>query len=635
MGRIAGSILLWSALLSAAPTTFVRPGVVIKVMSAEIGADGTIKARVRLTDPKGGALDRAGVTAPGTVSVSLMAAYIPKGQTQYVAYTTRAQKSPINGRTEIQASADSGGVWTLTGEGEYLYTFATKAPAGFDRTVTHSIGAYGSRNLSEFDMGTQYDDDVYTFVPDGSKVTVVRDVVPTAACNACHHSMGFHGGSRRSVELCVMCHTPQTVDPDSGNTTDMAVFIHKIHAGSSLPSVRAGTKYRIIGHNQSVADYSEIVFPADTRRCTVCHASGATQANNMFKPSRAACGSCHDDVDFATGANHVDLPQLSDNMCANCHIPKGENEFDGSIVGSHVIPRLAPSLPGVTFQILAVDGVAAGQAPTVTFSLKDKAGNAVDIKNMSSLNLYLSGPNTDYSFYIREDVRKADGPGDGRYFWTFNRPLPADAAGSYTVSIEGRRDGKVMPGTRKEVSVRDVGTNKWMYFPLSGAVQARRQVVSTAKCNACHGVLSAHGDNRNQVEHCVVCHNANTLAGNVTVEFKAMVHRIHAGRDRAVPYKVDNTNFGEIGYPGKLQNCAACHVNGSENLPVKSTMLAVNDPSSPMSPLPGITAACTGCHATTAVFSHAKANTRDGVESCEVCHGSNADASVANVHKWQ
>ena len=27
-------------------------------------------------------------------------------------------------------------------------------------TVTHSIGAYGSRDLREFDLGQQYDDDV-------------------------------------------------------------------------------------------------------------------------------------------------------------------------------------------------------------------------------------------------------------------------------------------------------------------------------------------------------------------------------------------------------------------------------------------------------------------------------------------
>ena len=41
-----------------------------------------------LTDPQGLPLDAAGVTTPGAVSMAYVAAYIPKGQEQYVAYTT-------------------------------------------------------------------------------------------------------------------------------------------------------------------------------------------------------------------------------------------------------------------------------------------------------------------------------------------------------------------------------------------------------------------------------------------------------------------------------------------------------------------------------------------------------------------
>jgi len=84
------------------------------------------------------------------------------------------------------------------------------------------------------------------------------------------------------------------------------------------------------------------VFPADTRNCTFCHDqnNGAAQTKAFLNPSRAACGSCHDDVNFATGENHVDLPQTSDNQCNNCHTPQGELELDASILGAHTIPRL-------------------------------------------------------------------------------------------------------------------------------------------------------------------------------------------------------------------------------------------------------------------------------------------------------
>ena len=259
---------------------FVRPGLVMKVVSAEIATDGTVKAKVTLTDPKGLGLDRLGVTTPGAVSVSFIVAYIPKGKTQYVAYTTRVKTT---GNSATQAGTDSGGTWEQTGDGQYTYTFKTKAPSGYDRTATHTIGIYGSRNLTEFELPTNYAGDVFNFVPDASKVVTVRDVVRTATCNNCHDQLAAHGGTRRSVELCIMCHTPQTVDPDTGNTVDMKVMVHKIHMGKQLPSVIAGKPYQIIGNAQSVHDYSTVGFPADPRRCDACHDGTATQSNNMYK----------------------------------------------------------------------------------------------------------------------------------------------------------------------------------------------------------------------------------------------------------------------------------------------------------------------------------------------------------------
>src|SRR6266481_1661570 len=74
---------------------FVRPGLTMKIVSANIATDGTISVDYKITDPKGVPLDAAGITTPGAVSVSFIAAFIPKGQTQYYSYTTRTQTSPI------------------------------------------------------------------------------------------------------------------------------------------------------------------------------------------------------------------------------------------------------------------------------------------------------------------------------------------------------------------------------------------------------------------------------------------------------------------------------------------------------------------------------------------------------------
>jgi OmcA/MtrC family decaheme c-type cytochrome len=633
----------------AAQLNFVRPGLVVKVTSASIGTDGAITATVKLTDPKGLPLDREGITSPGAISVSLIAAYIPSGQTQYTAYTTRVQNSPITGASAIQAGTDTGGTFTKTGEGEYKYTFGTRAPQGFDAGATHTIGVYATRNLTEFDMGSNFADTTYNFVPNGGKVTVVRDVIRTASCNRCHQDVGFHGGARKSMELCILCHQPQTVDPDTGNTVDMAVFIHKIHDGSGLPSVRAGKKYRIIGFNQTVADYSDVTFPADVRTCDTCHAqtgpNAALQANRMFSPTRAACGSCHDNIDFATGKNHIDLPQISDNLCAGCHIKQGELEFDASILGAHTIPRFSKQLGGVVLSIKGVDNAVPGQQATVVFTIRDKKGNFLKPSDLTRLTVYLAGPNADYAFpgvangYISETALTAVGDGNGTYWWTFARPLPATAKGSWTVAIEGRREVTLNAGTPQQLTgVRDTAVNQQMTFTVDGSKPVpRRQVVSNAKCNVCHNAIAFHGDNRNTVEQCVICHNpAMTAAGAAgkpaqSIEFRTFVHKLHRGKELTREYSIGNANFNEIGFPGDLRNCTACHVNGSENAPSQGVM-AVNDPASFLKTVPPTTAACTACHDTKAASSHAASNTNSNGESCETCHGANGDFSVAKIH---
>jgi OmcA/MtrC family decaheme c-type cytochrome len=660
---------------------FVRPGLVLKVTSANVASDGTITAHIRITDPKTLPLDRDGITTPGAVSISCVAAYIPKGQTQYVAYTTRPQTSPITGVTATQAATDSGGKFTKTADGEYDYTFKTKAPAGFDATATHSIGCQASRNLSEFDLPTNYATDVYTFVPNGAPVTVTRDVIRDPSCNRCHDEVAFHGGSRRGIAYCVMCHTPQTTDPDTGNTVDMPVMIHRIHAGSSLPSVQAGGKYQIIGHNQSVADYSSVAFPADVRRCEVCHEQNtqAAQATAYLKPSMAACGACHDNVNFATGENHVNLPQISNSQCANCHIAQGELEFDASIKGAHVIPEHSNSVGGVVVEIVKVENGTAGKKPTVTFTLKDSAGNPIPLDSMKAspnrVALVMAGPTTDYGYtnfgsdvttggYVSENpVPSASCDSNGICTYTFTHAIPEDAKGTFAIGIEARRGATLLAGTQKEINTEYGAINKVAYFSVDGSpVVPRRQVVDIQKCNGCHEFLSLHGENRNQIEQCVLCHNAsetdkarrpsaqdpNDKAQPAqAVNFAYMIHRIHTGeklQEQGAGYTVvgfggSHNDFSEVRYPafspsgspGDTRNCGMCHVNGSEqNLPTGKN--AMTHPQGPWSPMGAVAAACTGCHANMPAASHALANTTTLGESCATCHDADAEFNVTRAH---
>jgi OmcA/MtrC family decaheme c-type cytochrome len=625
-----------------AVVAFVRPGLVITINTASVSSSGAITTEFTITDPQGLGLDRTGVQTPGAVSTSFIAAYIPKDQPQYTAYTTRTASGAAVPST-IQAATDSGGIYTDLGNGRYRYSFNTQAPSGFDPTVTHTIGIYGSRDLTAFEMGTNYASTTYNFVPNGSAVVVTRDVIRTQSCDTCHDQLSFHGGSRRGVELCVLCHTPQTLDPDTGNTVDMKVMIHKIHMGSQLPSVIAGTPYQIVGFQGAVSDWSTVNYPADPRRCESCHQqnSGATQAANYAtKPTRDSCGSCHDDVNFATGQNHAGGPQISDHQCAFCHIPQGELEFDASVKGAHVVPTDSTMLSGLVTNIVSVQGGSAGTSPTVTFTVKDSAGNGVPLSQLNNISLLMTGPTTDYGYtsfgsdvtssgYVSESASGAGCSPDGTCSYTFQHAVPGGAKGSYAVGIEARRTDVLLPGTTKEMSVKYGAVNKVVYFSVDGSpVQPRRTIVDVKSCNGCHSFLSEHGANRNQPELCVFCHNPSFTSSDsapVGLNLTLLIHRIHNSEDTRYPA------LSPQGSPGDTRKCAQCHVNDSqETLP--TGLNAVTDPSFYINPVQPVTSACTACHVEKTTASHALAETTPLGESCVVCHGSGAAFGVNQVH---
>jgi OmcA/MtrC family decaheme c-type cytochrome len=701
---VAGSVVLTSATkkteftvhdkeyyADASTVNFVRPGFVISIVSAGV-VNGTITVDYKLADPKGLPLDLAGVQTPGTISVSFIAAYIPKGQTQFVAYTTRALSSPT--ATAIQAGTDSGGTTQTVALGEYIYTFKTKAVSqtggAFDPTATHRIGIYGSRNLTEFDLGTNYGSAVITWVPAGG-VGVSRDVIRTASCNKCHDALSYHGGSRQGMDLCIMCHTPQTIDPYTGNTLDMKVFIHKIHMGSQLPSVIAGTPYQVVGHNNAVSDWSTVVLPSDPRRCAFCHEpatkTGAAQASNWFtNPNRAACGACHDDVNFATGKNHVNLPQVNDNQCAQCHIPQGELELDASIKGAHVYPQESVANPGLVLKITKVDNGQAGKTPTVTFTVKDFQGNPVTMAQLTGgsnrLGLVMAGPTSDYGYtsfgsdvttpgYVSENpVPTAKCDGSGTCAYTFTHAIPAKATGTYSIGIEGRRTFTMLPGTVQQQSVNYGADNNVVTFSVDGSkLVQRRTVVALTNCDQCHARLSLHGENRNQIEQCVLCHNPSAddspVRSSATtpsdkalppqgINFAMMVHKIHTGEKLAaagLSYIIvgnggSHNDFSDVRYPtmgptgstGDTAKCYVCHVQTPAPteaiFPIGKNNVV--DQQGLLNPAPATTSACTACHFTRSAMAHSVSQTDPKFgESCDVCHATGTDFDVDKEHAGQ
>ena len=688
---------------------FVRPGLNITINSAQIASSGAISVTYTLTDPMGLPLDATGVTTPGVVSLAFVASYIPKGQEQYTALTTSQVTGPVLGtitRPDFELQAPEGGnTPTSLGSGQYQYTFKATAPSGFDPTVTYTVAVDGNRDLTAFDLGTGYAGATFNFVPNGSAVTVTRDVIRTQSCNRCHDQLAFHGGYAHGMQMCVLCHQPQNADPTSGNSLDLKVMAHAIHMGSQLPSVQpcatpavqpCGTPYEIYGYMNSVNNFSTVVDPADPRRCEVCHdqTTGAAQAKAFLtEPTRAACGACHDNVNFATGVNHPGGIQLDDTECANCHIPQGELPFDASILGAHVVPSdtavLYPQNPdplisGINLAITSVTNTLAGQTPTVNFTLQDDKGNTIPVSQASTLQFTMAGPTTDYGYtsfgsdtastpgYVTESALKATCSSSGACTYTFTHAIPSAATGTYTIGGEARMTVTVLAGTVSQQSVTEGAANPVVNFSVDGSpVTPRRTVVALSNCNNCHVALSLHGSLRNNNEYCVLCHNpSNTDASqraNATVasdkalppqgiNFNLLVHRLHDGVNAAInpdgppkyPYIVvgfggSHNDFSGTLFPAMsptgeatyMQNCQMCHtqVNGAnteQNLPTGLNPVA--DPEGWINPNQPVSSACSGCHVSESESAHFLANTTSLGESCVVCHGAGAQFAVDSVH---
>jgi hypothetical protein len=247
-------------------------------------------------------------------------------------------------------SGATGGTLVNNGDGSYSYTFKKNLTAAarpdnvaipYERNLTHRVivtmgGHNGPTGEGDFD-----------FVPDGSSVTATRNIVETATCKKCHGpEFAGHGGDRVTVEGCVACHSPDSKDAQSGESIEMAVMIHKLHAGNELDSVAGpdgqyydnpwtvadetadNGEYILWGNQVRAVSWEGAAFPAVLANCVACHtqkvAGTLAQVDNWKAvPSRAACGSCHDLIEWVAGTNHGGGGATSDAGCAGCHPATG------------------------------------------------------------------------------------------------------------------------------------------------------------------------------------------------------------------------------------------------------------------------------------------------------------------------
>jgi OmcA/MtrC family decaheme c-type cytochrome len=308
------------------------------------------------------------------------------------------------------------------------------------------------------------DDDSMSFLLGNSAVWQPREVVKLENCNACHVDLALHGNQRSAIDLCLACHTSGGEDRNNplyaGGTPDITidfkVMIHKIHNGVHLPSVNgvatnpdgsrnyaAGEKpYEIVGFGNSIHDYSHVAFPAwpnlnypmprdlgydgltdpeqdledEMRRgvtnCDLCHGdpdgAGPLTAPAdgdlaYTQPTRKACGSCHDDIDWDLPyvANNFTMdPQPDDSDCITCHDESGSSL---SVRDGHLHPLFDPGFnAGINLDVSSVvdrdggglsdDSFDLDDRIEVTFSLTDDMGADIDPADMNGISVNVSGP---------------------------------------------------------------------------------------------------------------------------------------------------------------------------------------------------------------------------------------------------
>lgn len=461
---------------------------------------------------------------------------------------------------------------------------------------------------------------VYDFVPaTGAQLSPQRDIASIESCNSCHSKLAFHGGGRVDTRYCTVCHTNQrkfgqsaaeltttTVKYDDGSSEivpswnkeprkfpngesmrDMTIMAHAIHAGEKLP-VRAMPTDATTGKNTTSDYIDEVKFPQPLTNCTTCHTGDANAAhktaegdNWKTKPSRMACGACHNDVDFATGANHAGLGGIrtDDSACSTCHtadaiskvshvsVDKTGSEGRGGypLNTAKDTPTLGfeagfgPAIPlasatnppaGVYklgFEISSVT-VASNKATVKYRILKD--GSPVTLQNSGYL---IDGVDGTPSLYVTYGQKKdgvaavADwtasisatvkdcrdqvvakctqtGPdGSGYYSATLATALPADAklvTGMLGINYNGLVQLNA-PGYPDGIRLREPA----FAIKAASSTDARRIIVSAEKCNSCHNQLgvepSFHSGARNNPQGCSAggCHDQQKSTGHVGANY--------------------------------------------------------------------------------------------------------------------
>lgn len=508
------------------------------------------------------------------------------------------------------------------------------------------------------------------------------DMVSTAACETCHGArigdVG-HGGGYTKVKTCNNCHNVNYMGSRNDGEGDLAFMIHRIHnAGDFLK----------LDHGGPIS-FAHVTYPQEINTCTKCHTSSAPDANLHYDvPTRANCGSCHANVNFADPATtHGGGQQLNDSRCAVCHVPGppvGPSGLVNTIAAHNPAPILANTpeyavtismTPPANANLPDDPGYyVAGETPVVTVTLTPKAGQPAanytadqddeGIVNgeLSTANLYVYGPRSDAVPVLTTNSTTDGGIQQGHTLFLANRtavPNPdarviTDAtgykyqlqdvalveSGTYMVRFEGLDyDTPGAPSVPEYVTA----SSAVLTFQVGTATEEHK--LSGDACTNCHGDTIMHLEGAHphhqpfDTDGCLGCHDKSGNYGDY------IGNRVHAVHSASVTGDLKHRDWSHVTFPQEPNNCTICHTDTTTDTPVWRNPNEV---------------ACGGCHGTdpladpdlyppelaSKIISEAAAavhmtneggtfnvTTLDVPRACIVCHGEGKIADLYETHE--
>ncbi len=552
----------------------------------------------------------------------------PSVRVSYTRRTTNDGSTPPN--------YDSGSSLVDRGDGTYTFTFNTDVAnvtgVTYEPTLSHRVaGQIGSRSVPLEAQNLFMD-----FVPAGGDVTETRNIVTVNSCNECHGRLVRHG-RRFETEYCVNCHNPDLAEGEgdlkymihkihSAQAFDVlglrddrpAADFSELTFPGNLPNCRKCHN----GEDEATPDGDNWKNVPNMVACGACHsdvdfATGVTHGGGA-QADNSMCATCHPASGGLAGIEDVHLtenatpnnPSVASGL-ANISYEITEARVDGSGVLEIDFSILRDGAP-MDILNLPADLTDPGRFPS--FVLGYAAGpqdGIVDPNDYNNFGRTAGQPQSASLGNLIDGGSVSDSGTEGVYTATVADAYPVGATMRVVALQSYFRQSVVLDPEvgEEEVARHAISVVK----PVTGDA-LRRVIIDPNKCGNCHEWLELHGGSRtigagsdpDQPPVCVICHNPSlTSSGRTanpaeplreaTVEavgddpliypersmhWKNLIHGIHAAGRRNQEFEfVRNRqngiyyNFGEVTFPGILNNCLTCHVEGAYELPLPDGVL--------------------------------------------------------------